>query len=104
MHLKTDAGESLLARRIVLKLKKPTRNGDNEIAIVTMLPTTIATTAIVTQLYRGRRSVETLFQTVTENYECEIQTLGYPRTALFSSNSLVWFKGVLMLQQNQNSL
>lgn len=25
-----------------------------------------------------------LFQTVTENYECEIQTLGYPKAALFS--------------------
>lgn len=37
-----------------------------------------------TELDRGRRSVENLFQTVTENYECEIQTLGYPKAALFS--------------------
>ncbi len=32
----------------------------------------------------GQASRENLFQTVTENYECEIQTLGYPKAALFS--------------------
>lgn len=80
----TDAQESLLVRRVVLKLKKPTRNGEKEIAIFTELPPTVATPAIVTELYRGRRSVENLFQTVTENYQCEIQTLGYPKAALFS--------------------
>ena len=46
----------------------------------------VATAAVVAELYRGRRSVENLFQTVTENYECEIQTLGYPKAALFSFN------------------
>jgi len=80
----TYQGESLLVRRIVLKLFKPTRNGESEIAILTMLPISKAKTAIVAELYRGRRSVENLFQTVTENYECEIQTLGDPKAALFS--------------------
>ena len=79
-----DAQESLLVRRIVLKLKKPTRNGEKEIAIFTYLPPDVATPAVVAELYRGRRSVENLFQTVTENYQCEIQTLGYPKAALFS--------------------
>jgi Transposase DDE domain len=77
-------GKSLSVRRVVLKLKKPTRNGESEIAILTMLPPDVATPALVTELYRSRRSVENLFQTVTENYECEIQTLGYPKAALFS--------------------
>ncbi|MGJ5676844.1 MAG: hypothetical protein ACR9NN_25115 [Nostochopsis sp.] len=80
----SDAGEFLRLRRVVLKLKKPTRNGENEIAILTMLPTPAVTAAVVTELYQGRRSVENLFQTVTENYECQIQTLGYPKAALFS--------------------
>ena len=79
-----DAQESLLVRRVVLKLKKPTRNGEKEIAIFTYLPPDVATPAVVAELYRGRRSVENLFQTVTENYQCEIQTLGYPKAALFS--------------------
>ncbi len=80
----TYQGEFLLVRRIVLHLFKPTRNGEKEIAILTMLPCSQASAAEVAELYRGRRSVENLFQTVTENSECEIQTLGYPKAALFS--------------------
>lgn len=98
----SDTGESLLVRRVVLKLKKPTRNSENEIAIFTMLPTATVTAALVTQLYLQRRSVENLFQTVTENYECQIQTLGYPKAALFSFclalvayNILATVRGVL---------
>lgn len=80
----TYQGESLLVRRVVLHLFQPTRNGEQEIAILTMLPSEIAPGALVAELYRGRRSIENLFQTVTENYECEIQTFGYPQAALFS--------------------
>jgi hypothetical protein len=80
----THGGESLLVRRVVLHLKKPTRNGEKEIVIFTMLPVKIATATTVAELYRVRRNVENLFFTVTENYECEIQTLGYPKAALFS--------------------
>jgi hypothetical protein len=35
-------------------------------------------------IYRDRWNVETLFQTVTENFNSEIQTLAYPKAALFS--------------------
>jgi hypothetical protein len=76
--------ESLIVRRVVLELKKPTRNGENQIAIFTTLPAKIADSALVAKLYQRRWSVENLFFTVTENYECEIQTLGYPNAALFS--------------------
>jgi len=76
--------ESLLVRRVVLSLKNPTRNGENQIAIFTMLPAKIADSALVAKLYQGRWNVENLFFTVTENYQCEIQTLGYPKAALFS--------------------
>ena len=69
---------------IVLDLFKPTRNEEKEIAILTSLPLSEASAAVVAQLYRQRRSVENLFQTVTENYEWGIQTLGYPKAALFS--------------------
>ncbi len=50
-------GESLLVRRIVLHLKKPTRNGKQEITIFTMLDEDVASAAVVVELYRGRRSV-----------------------------------------------
>lgn len=77
-------GESLLLRRIVLKLFKPTRDGHKEIALLTWLPVTVANAATVAELYQGRWSVEHLFQTVTDNFEGEIQTLAYPKAALFS--------------------
>jgi IS4 transposase len=80
----TYEGSCLKVRRVVLRLKKVTRDGDLEIAILTSLPKTVASAADVAQLYRGRWSVETLFQIVTNNFEGEIQTLGYPKAALFS--------------------
>jgi hypothetical protein len=77
-------GKPLKCRRIVVKLFKPTRDKDSEIAILTNLSPLVADTALITHLYRNRWSVETLFQTVTENFNGEIQTLAYPRAALFS--------------------
>jgi IS4 transposase len=69
---------------VVVRLKKVTRDGDWEIAILTSLPPTVASATDVAELYRGSWSIETLFQTVTKNFEGEIQTLGDPRAALFS--------------------
>jgi hypothetical protein len=77
-------GKTLKCRRVVVKLFKPTRDQEKEIAILTNLPPSVADTAHVAQLYRDRWSVETLFQTVTENLNGEIQTLAYPQAALFS--------------------
>lgn len=80
----TEKGDSLLMRRVVLNLFKATQNGEKEIAIFTALSPEKATTSDVTHFYRNRRTVENLFQTVTDNYKCEIETLGYPKAALFS--------------------
>jgi Transposase DDE domain len=77
-------GKPLRCRRIVVKLFKPTRDKDSEIAILTNLSPLVADTAHIARLYRDRWSVETLFQTVTENFNGEIQTLAYPKAALFS--------------------
>ena len=77
-------GQSLRVRRVVVHLFQPTRDGETEIAILTTLPTVAATALEVAQLYRQRWTVETLFQTLTANFEGEIQTLAYPRAALFS--------------------
>jgi hypothetical protein len=77
-------GKPLRCRRVVVKLFKPTRDKELEIAILTNLSPLVADPAQVAQLYRDRWSVETLFQTVTENFNGEIQTLAYPKAALFS--------------------
>ena len=78
------SGIKLNCRRIVVKLEKPTRDGETEIAILTNLPASHASSILVSQLYRKRWRVETLFQVVTQTFHCEIKTLGYPRAALFS--------------------
>jgi IS4 transposase len=80
----TYEGSCLKVRLVVLRLKKVTRDGDWAIVILTSLPQTVASATNVAKLYRGRWSVETLFQIVTKNFEDEIQTLGYPKAALFS--------------------
>jgi hypothetical protein len=77
-------GNPLKCRRILLKLFKPTRDKEWEIVILTNLPDSHADAAKIAELYRNRWSLETLFQIVTENFNGEIQTLAYPKAALFS--------------------
>jgi len=77
-------GETFRCRRIVVKLTRPTRDQDWEISIFTNLPPSEADGILVAELYQGRWSVETLFQTVTQNFHGEIETLAYPKAALFS--------------------
>ena len=77
-------GQSCHCRRIVVQLEQPTRDGETQIALLTNLPETDATSILVARLYRQRWTVETLFQVATETFHCEIKTLGYPRAALFS--------------------
>jgi hypothetical protein len=71
-------------RRIVVKLNQPTRDGDTEIAILTCVPAAVVLAIEVAQLYRHRWTIEEFFQSVTLNFEGEIQTLAYPKAALFS--------------------
>ena len=76
--------QPLRVRRIVLRLAKPSRHGDREIVCLSNLPITIAPPERVVHLYRERWQVEGLFLSVTQNFEGEIETLGYPKAALFS--------------------
>jgi hypothetical protein len=77
-------GQELLCRRVVVQLDQPTRDGETSIALLTNLPESQASALVVAQLYRARWRIETLFQVATLNFHCEIETLGYPRAALFS--------------------
>lgn len=76
--------QTVKLRRIVLRLTTPSRHGDDEIVVLTNLPTKDASAQQVMQLYRERWQVERLFLTVTQNFEGEINTLAYPKAALFS--------------------
>ena len=76
-------GPTLRLRRIVVRLEKPTRDNDEEIAILTNLPTQDASAVAVAELYRKRWTLETLFFELTQMLHGELATMGYPRAALF---------------------
>jgi len=77
-------GATLSARRITLCLDHPTESGDTEIHILTNLSPEQATALQAAQAYGTRWTVEGAFQTLTDVLRCEVETLGYPRAALFS--------------------
>lgn len=74
---------SLSLRRVVIQLHQPTRHGDTEVALLTNLPTSVANATTVAQLYLQRWSIEGMFQVITDTFNCELNTLGYPKAALF---------------------
>jgi hypothetical protein len=80
--IESATGDRMTLRRILLRLDKPTRDGDVEMSILTNLPEEVVTAAAVVELYRKRWKLETVFQSLTQMLEGEIDTLGYPRAAL----------------------
>jgi len=76
-------GQVLKLRRVVIRLDAPTRDGDHEMSILTNLPKGSADATRVAEVYRKRWTLETMFQSLTQMLEGEIDTLGYPKAALF---------------------
>jgi len=76
-------GKEHIFRRCSLRLKRETRDGDNEICIICNLPQDEAEATKIADLYRTRWTIETAFQELTEHLNSEINSLGYPRAALF---------------------
>ena len=82
VQLKDASGGVMKARRIVIRLNKPTRDGDTEMSILTNLPKSVSSAVTVVRLYRKRWTVETMFQQLTDMLDGEIDSLAYPRAAL----------------------
>jgi len=82
MRIITTDGKEKQIRRITVKLNKPTRNGDEELHVLTNLPRRVKGSKIAS-LYRKRWKIETAFQEMAENLHGEINALGYPKAALF---------------------
>src|SRR5262249_50399985 len=80
--IRDDAGQSRIIRQVRLRLQKPTRDGDTVIYLLTNLPRRVRAPKLAA-LYLERWTVETVFQMLTTNLRCEINTLGYPAAALF---------------------
>jgi IS4 transposase len=70
-------------RRLRLKLDHPTRDGATLLYMVTNVPARRVSAKRVARLYRKRWSLETTFQHLEAYFHSEINTLGYPKAALF---------------------
>jgi hypothetical protein len=69
-------------RRLRVTLENPTRDGDRILHILSDLPADIPAVKIA-ELYRNRWAIETTFQKVEKYLNSEIETLAYPKAALF---------------------
>jgi IS4 transposase len=77
-------GETMRLRRITIKLRVATRDGDTELHILSNVPSGRATASQLARVYGKRWSIETAFFEITTTLTCEINTLGYPKAALFA--------------------
>ena len=84
LRLRDDRGQALEVRRITVALDQPTRHGDTEIHILTNLPAKRVPAVRVAEVYRKRWTIEGLFFEASEALSCEIDTLCYPKAALFA--------------------
>jgi hypothetical protein len=94
-------GPELGWRRIRVLLSQPTRTGDDHLYLWTNLPATV-TAMMIARVYLKRWRIETAFQHLAQDLNTEINTLGYPRAALFgfciglvAYNSLAVLKAAL---------
>jgi hypothetical protein len=71
-------------RRITIELDTPTRDGETEVHVLTNLPAEVADALAVADLYRRRWTVEAAFGELATCLNGEIDTLGYPKAALFA--------------------
>jgi IS4 transposase len=79
-----DAGEILVLRRITVVLDQPTRDGETEIHLLTNVPARDARAKGIADLYRKRWLIETAFAELEATLNGEVNTLGYPKAALFA--------------------
>jgi hypothetical protein len=84
VRLTDDAGNELFVRRITIELYQPTRDGEMVLHLLTNLPEKDADARTVARLYIHRWQIETAFQELTVDLACEVNTLGYPKAALFA--------------------
>jgi hypothetical protein len=79
-----DAGNTRRVRRVTLLLDEPTRDGEREVVLLTNLPKRDADARAVARLYRKRWTIEGRFQEMAVALHAEIDTLCYPKAALFA--------------------
>jgi len=77
-----EQGHEHIFRRVRIKLKQATRDGATIVHMLTNLPRRVSGNRVA-DLYRKRWTLETAFQHLEAYFHSEINTLGYPKAALF---------------------
>jgi hypothetical protein len=83
--VRVSDGEGIVHRyrRIRIVLNKATRDGDKVLSLLTNLSKTAAHARQIAEMYRKRWTIETAFQELEAHLHSEINSLGYPKAALF---------------------
>jgi IS4 transposase len=84
VSIEDDDDSTIRLRRIELRLKKPTEDGEMVIRLLTNLPTSQFIATDLARLYRRRWRIESMFQRLESVLQSEIPALGYPRAALLA--------------------
>jgi IS4 transposase len=84
LELPSYEGQTLVVRRIEVELLQPTRDGETTLVLLTNLTVEEADALQVAEIYRQRWSIETAFCKLTTTLRCEVDTLCYPKAALFA--------------------
>lgn len=77
-----EQGMEHILRRITVQLDEPTRDGDMEVHVLTNLPPEISAKTIA-NLYLQRWTIESAFGEIATTLRGELDTLAYPKAALF---------------------
>ncbi|MEJ2327352.1 MAG: transposase [Chromatiaceae bacterium] len=102
VRVSDSAGKTRRLRRIRIVLKQATRDGDKVLTLLTNLSKTAAHAKHIAWMYRKRWTIETACQELEAHLHSEINSLGYPKAALFgfcvallASNVLALVKAAL---------
>ena len=80
-----DTGETMTVRRIRIPLLKPCRSGEKELFVLTNIPAKDADAVCIADRYGDRWKIEEAIQHLKGDLRCEIDTLAYPKAALFGA-------------------
>jgi IS4 transposase len=83
VQVREAQGGTHLFRRIQVKLDEATRDGDRGLDILTNIPLRQASAKRIARVYRKRWTLETACQHLDAYFHAEINTLAYPKAALF---------------------
>jgi IS4 transposase len=74
----------LECRAIIIHRDQPLQDGGVKVVLLTNVPAKKGAACPLANLYLQRWTIEEAFRQLTEYLSCEVQTLGYPKAALFA--------------------